>query len=245
MFITLRFLKKFISGTLFLSDMSERFLVINFKNYRSSIGSRAVKLAMMIEEISYTYIKKGKNKIEIFLVVEPGDVFKVSHTSSLKVFSVADPVDFGRHTGAILAEDLKDNGSYGLLINHSENKLSFEGIKFLVIKARTLRLKSMVCCRNLKELKKIVKLKPDFIAIEPEKLIGGNLSVSRAKPRLISKAYEITSKSKIPLLCGAGVKTDEDVAKAIQLGSAGVLVASGIVNAKNKKRALKTILKGF
>jgi len=34
-------------------------------------------------------------------------------------------------------------------------------------------------------------------------------------------------------LCGAGIVTGEDVAAAVKLGAKGVLVASGIVKAKN------------
>ena len=35
------------------------------------------------------------------------------------------------------------------------------------------------------------------------------------------------------LLCGAGIVSGQDVRKAIELGSEGILVASGIVKAKN------------
>lgn len=220
--------------------MSKRIFIINFKNYRGGVGSRAVKLAMLIEEI----VLEHKN-VETLIVAEPPDVFRISHSTKLKVLSVADPVDFGRHTGAVIAEDLKDNGAYGLLINHSEDKINLAGIKFLIIKARSLGMKSIVCAENLEKLKKIVKLKPDIVAVEPRELIGGNVSVSTAKPSLIKKAYEISSKYKIPLLCGAGVKTKEDVKKAIEFGAVGVLVASGIVKAKNKKKAIENMLEGF
>ncbi len=220
--------------------MSKKIFIINFKNYRGGVGSRAVKLAMLIEEI----VLEHKN-VETFIVAEPPDVFRISHSTKLKVLSVADPVDFGRHTGAVIAEDLKDNGAYGLLINHSEDKINLAGIKFLIIKARSLGMKSIVCAENLEKLKKIVKLKPDIVAVEPKELIGGNISVSTAKPSLIRKAYEISSKYKIPLLCGAGVKTKEDVKKALELGAVGVLVASGIVKAKNKKKAIENMIEGF
>ncbi len=218
----------------------KRIFIVNFKNYRGGVGSRAVKLAMLIEEIASEY-----EHVETMVVTEPPDVFRVSHSTKLKVISVADPVDFGRHTGAVIAEDLKDNGAYGLLINHSENKISLGAIKFLILKARTLQMKSIVCAENLNQLKKIVKLKPDIVAVEPKELIGGNVSVSTAKPSLIKRAYDVSSKYKIPLLCGAGVKNDEDVAKALKLGASGVLVASGVVKAKNKRKAITNLLNGF
>jgi triosephosphate isomerase len=42
----------------------------------------------------------------------------------------------------------------------------------------------------------------------------------------------------VVILCGAGITTGEDVAAALQLGTEGVLVASGIVKAKNPYRVL-------
>ena len=220
--------------------MKKKVLIINFKNYKGGVGSRAVKLAMLIEEIADEF-----PNVETMVVVEPPDVFRVAHSTKLKVLSVADPVDFGRHTGSVLAEDLKSNGAYGLLINHSEDKISLEGIKFLTLKARSLKMKSIICAENTTKLKEIVKFKPNMVAVEPKKLIGGNISVSTAKPGLIKKAVEISKKYNIPLLCGAGVKNDIDVRRSIELGAEGVLVASGVVNSKNKKKSIKNLLLGF
>ena len=41
------------------------------------------------------------------------------------------------------------------------------------------------------------------------------------------------------LLCGAGIVSGEDVARAKQLGSKGILVASGIVKAKNWEKIIE------
>jgi len=43
---------------------------------------------------------------------------------------------------------------------------------------------------------------------------------------------------KLPVLCGAGVSTPEDVKKAIQLGTAGVLLASAFVKAPRAERTI-------
>ena len=47
------------------------------------------------------------------------------------------------------------------------------------------------------------------------------------------------------MLCGAGIKTAIDAAKAIELGAKGILVASGIVCAKNPEKAIKELLDGM
>jgi len=84
-------------------------------------------------------------------------------------------------------------------------------------------------------------LSPDFVAIEPPELIGGDISVTEAEPDIIRgavrKVKEINPDVKV--LCGAGVKRGKDVEKAIELGSAGVLLASGVVKVDDKEGVLR------
>ena len=47
------------------------------------------------------------------------------------------------------------------------------------------------------------------------------------------------------VLCGAGVKNGKDVAKALELGSDGVLLASGIVKAKDKEKVIRDLASGL
>ena len=47
----------------------------------------------------------------------------------------------------------------------------------------------------------------------------------------------------IPLLVGAGVKNSDDVKKGIELGAKGILVASGVVKAKNVEEAIRELIK--
>lgn len=44
-------------------------------------------------------------------------------------------------------------------------------------------------------------------------------------------------------MCGAGVKTGEDVRAAMDLGADGVLLASGVVKAKDPEAALRDLIK--
>jgi triosephosphate isomerase len=43
----------------------------------------------------------------------------------------------------------------------------------------------------------------------------------------------------VRVLCGAGVTTAKDVSKALELGSEGVLVASGVVKNKDPRAVLE------
>jgi len=49
----------------------------------------------------------------------------------------------------------------------------------------------------------------------------------------------------VTVLCGAGVKNGEDVRKAIELGTEGVLLASGVVKAEDPRSALMDLADGL
>ena len=106
---------------------------------------------------------------------------------------------------------------------------------------------SVLCVKNVAEVKKYVKLNPDYIAIEPPELIGSGKAVSKEKPELITNAARAVkaAKNKTKLLCGAGIVSGDDVEKAIQLGSKGILVASGIVKSKNWNNAIDGFAKAM
>jgi triosephosphate isomerase len=50
---------------------------------------------------------------------------------------------------------------------------------------------------------------------------------------------EVSRGDGVHVLCGAGVTTGDDVAAALRLGADGILVASGIVKAKDPEAVLK------
>ena len=47
------------------------------------------------------------------------------------------------------------------------------------------------------------------------------------------------------LLCGAGIVTSDDVERAIELGSHGILVASGIVKSRNWNKDIEGFAKAI
>ena len=106
---------------------------------------------------------------------------------------------------------------------------------------------SGVCVKNVAEAKKYARFNPDYIAIEPPELIGSGKAVSKERPELITKAASAVkmAKNSTKLLCGAGIVSGEDVSKSIQLGSKGILVASGIVKAKNWKKIIEEFAKAM
>ncbi len=209
-------------------------LVINFKAYEEGTGRKALRIAKVAEKIS----KK------IVLCPQAFDLNAIAKAVKNPVFAQSvDPALPGAHTGSNTCFAAKKAGASGALINHSENKVSLNTIKSLIELCRTYGLTSLVCAQNLSWVKKIVKLKPDLIAYEPPALIGGSVSVTSAKPSVITKCVKACEK--IPLLVGAGVKTCEDAKKAVELGAKGVLVASGIVKSKNPRKVIKGLFESM
>ena len=70
-------------------------------------------------------------------------------------------------------------------------------------------------------------------------------SVAQAKPEIISQSVEIAKEADLPLIVGAGIKSTEDVRKSIELGAAGVAVASDVVAAKDPKKEILDLVEGF
>lgn len=208
-------------------------IVVNFKAYEESTGFNARELSKLCAKASRI---SGERVISVpqtqDLRVCKGEVFG-QHV---------DPFDPGSHTGKTLAKGLKDTGATGTLINHSENRVNRENIRKSINKCRELDIETIVCGQSAEECGELSKLGPDFIAFEPPKLIGGNVSVSQAEPEMIEKAVEL---SKRPLLVGAGIKHKLDVEKSIDLGSVGVLVASGVVKSKRPYEELMELCEGL
>jgi triosephosphate isomerase len=218
--------------------IKDNVLVINFKTYLEATAKKAEKIAKIADAVS-----KETNK-NIVLAVQETDIYRLSKLVDIPVFSEhLDPIDYGAHTGKVLAKSLKFNGASGVLLNHSEDRFDLHEIELSVKLAKKHKLKTIVCANDAFQSGAISLFKPDFIAVEPPELIGGKVSVSSAKPEIITKTIKkVNSIKKVPVLCGAGIKTGQDVKKAIELGASGVLVASGVVKAKNIRKKIKELV---
>lgn len=209
--------------------------IINFKTYPAASGKKAVVLARICDKIARA------KKHAVALAVQAYDIAAVSSAVQIPVLAQhIDAMDPGAHTGWMAAASAKNAGAIGSLLNHSEHPISLSEIKKTIIKLRENKLLSIVCAPTAAMVKKIAALKPDVVAFEPPELIGGNKSVSGTKPREVKNA--VKAANGIPLLCGAGIKTRADVLKAQELGVQGILISSGIVNAKSPKKVLKELL---
>ena len=215
--------------------------IINCKNYEEIAGEKIIKLAKIAEKIS----KKYKIKIAIApphhlipLITKFGIIVLAQHLDDKKV---------GSTTGFMIPEIIKKSKIDGSIITHSEHRITESEIKNLVKRLKKLKLKTIVCVKNVSEAKKYAKINPTFIAIEPPELIGTGRAISTEKPQLITNSINAvqSAKNSTKLLCGAGIVSAEDVSRAVELGSKGILVASGVIKAKNWESILSDFSRGL
>ena len=213
-------------------------IIVNFKAYESALGERALELADIHAKVA---TETGAN---IVIAASPLDVQQLLRTSKLPVFMQhVDSVDFGSRTGHIPVRAAVSIGAHGTLLNHAEHRLSSDILNRTIQMCREAGLFTVVCAESPEKVREIIGYQPDAIAYEPPELIGGTVSVSTAQPEIIQTVVEIAGT--IPLLVGAGVKTQNDVRISRQLGAQGVLLASGVVLSPEPEKVLYNLIQGL
>ena len=211
-------------------------IIVNFKTYLESTGTRAVELAKQAEKAS------KETGTTIVVVPQFVDLAKITETVEIPVFAQhIDPVKPGGFTGHVLAESVKEAGAIGTLVNHSERQLKLSEIESIIALTKEKGLISCVCANNPSVSAAVAAMKPNITSVEPPELIGSGISVSKAKPEIVTDTVKLVKQvdPKMTILCGAGISTAEDVSIALKLGTRGVLVASGIVKAKDPYSVLR------
>jgi len=217
-------------------------IVLNVKTYEEATGKSALGIAELMDRIS------KETGASMAIAVQATDISLCAEKVSIPVWAEhIDSIKPGSHTGWTLPEAVKTAGAVGTLINHSEHRLKLADVDVCITRAKELGLDHIVCSNNVATSKAIAAFSPNFVAVEPPELIGGDISVTTADPGIVSssvKAVKGVDKN-VKVLCGAGVKNGKDVAKAIELGADGVLLASGIVKAKDKESVIRDLASGL
>lgn len=222
--------------------MPSPLLLLNFKTYLETRGERAVKLAKTASKVAH--------ELDVSIAVAPGplDLPRVLEVADVPVFAQhVDPRPSGQHTGAVTPDYVKQLGAVGTLLNHSEKRLHYGALEAARALCAGAGLLTVVCAGGVAQARRVAALKPEYVAIEPPDLIGGRVSVSSARPAVITKGVEAVH-GPAPgalVLCGAGVRAREDVARALELGARGVLLASGVTLAKDPAAALRELASGL
>jgi len=176
------------------------------------------------------------------------DIGRVAGAVAIPVLAQhVDAVEPGAHTGSVPPEAVGKAGGWGSLVNHSEHPLSPAEVARTVARLGALRLTAVVCARDVRSAARLARTAPSYLAVEPPELIGGNISVSSARPEVVSGAVSAV-RSVAPstvVLCGAGIHDRRDVARSLELGAEGILVASAVTRAPDPRAAIAGLLAGY
>lgn len=217
-------------------------VLVNYKVYPTALGDEAVLLTEQLEEAAASWP-------EATLAVAPShpDLAPVNRATDLPVLAQhVDGHEPGSGTGKVLPEALDDRGVAGSLVNHAERQIKPKLAERSVDRATSKGLAVITCAEDVGVVREMASFEPSYVAMEPPELIGGDTSVTSADPAIIEDSVEAAEEidPDARVLCGAGVKTAEDVAQAIELGTQGVLVASGVTKAEDPVEAASSLLQG-
>lgn len=217
-------------------------IVLNEKAYVESAGAQGLQLAQICQQVA------AEEEVSIVICPQQVDLAKIAAAVPIPCFAQhVDAVEPGSQTGFVTLESVKGAGAAGTLVNHSEHRLKIAEIDFIVTKAASLHLLTIVCTNNLAVSRAAAELQPYALAIEPPELIGSGRAVSKVDPAIVADTVKAVKRvaNDCIVLCGAGVTNGEDVRAALELGAEGVLLASGVVKAKDPKAALRDLAVGL
>jgi len=172
----------------------------------------------------------------------------VASSTTVKVYSQTVGSKSGdKTTGEILPEAVKGAGASGTILNHSESRRPPSELRKLVPRLASMGMSVCLCSQTAGEAARLAALKPKYLAIEPPELIGSGIAVSKARPELVQRTVTGVRGAGYEgeILCGAGIVSGEDVAKAVELGVDGVLVASSVVKAPDWESKVRELARSL
>ncbi len=192
-------------------------------------GAEAVRLAVAADRLS------AEHDVAIVFDPQAVDLAAVAAaTSRLLVFAQhMDPVEVGRGVGAVLPEAVRDAGAQGVLLNHSERRLSLTDLRRTIERAKEVGLETLVCADSPEEAAAIALFGPDIVLSEPPELIATGRSTATEMREFVERTIELVGRvnPSVLVMCGAGIHDARDVAAMLRLGVAGTGSSSGILKA--------------
>jgi triosephosphate isomerase len=228
-------IKHIQEGNSIMANLAFPVIIINFKTYIESQGKRALELSNIAERAA------KENDVCIAVAPQAVDIRMITTSVDIPVFAQhIDPEAPGAQTGHLTPEAAKEAGAMGSLLNHSECRLRADIIEGAVKRAKGLGLSTCICANTPAIGAAASVFAPTMVAVEPPELIGSGVSVSKAKPEVVRDSVLAIKRINpdVRVLCGAGVTSGDDVGVAVKLGSEGILVASGVVKAKDPAAVL-------
>ncbi len=212
-------------------------IFLSLKTYKESTGEAAIKLLSCVKKIS------EETEVKIISAVQPTDIYRIKKELGIEVWAQhMDPIDPGKNMGWLSPYSLKEAGATGVVINHSEHKVSDEIIKNTLEKAKQYNLKTVLIGNSADMILKFASWQPDYLSYEREDMVGGGVSMLTQETENVKKLVSVL---KIPLMIGAGISTGQDIKTALALGAKGAILASAFTLAVDPEAKLRELAMGF
>jgi triosephosphate isomerase (TIM) len=224
------------------SSLGAPLFVLNLKAYPARLGPGALHVGELFEA------RLRASGIAGAIAPAAPDLGTLAQRLGIAVVAQhADPFEAGPHTGYVVPEAIVSVGGRGSLLNHSERPLPASTIAVTLQRLEAVGLTAILCASDVAQSRELASFSPQYLAVEPPELIGGTRSVSTAKPSVVSGTVaavrEVSPGTSV--LCGAGIHNREDVRRAFELGTEGILVSSAVARASDPARAIDELLAGF
>lgn len=208
-------------------------IVLNLKAYACDAAA-----------LAQTAVEQATDEVPITVVPQAPEIAAVAAVGADTWAQHVDPIAHGSHTGTVHPGVAAAVGATGTLLNHSERRLRLAQIDTAITAAQRAGLRTCVCANTPAQTAAVAALGPDVVAIEPPALIGGDVSVATADPDVVRDAVTAAAEvdPSVAVYCGAGVSTAADVTAAGELGTEGVLLASGVAKAADPAAALAALI---
>ncbi len=203
-------------------------------------GQESLDLALAADGLCEEY------DVDIIYTPQYVDIRMIADaTKRLFVFAQhMDPLRIGRGIGSVLPEAVKAAGAKGVLLNHSEKRMTLGDIRTAISRAGEVGLATLVCADNLAEALAIAQFEPDIILAEPPELIGSKDGAvgERSYVKEINDAIRRVD-PRISVLHGAGIHGASDVEDIVLLGAQATGCTSGIIKAEDPVRSMREMIR--
>jgi len=209
---------------------------INTKSY--VYGDEIVALAKHADMLSEKY------DIDVTFSAQLIDIPRIK-AETKHLFLTAqymDGITPGRGMGHVLPEALVAAGVYGVTLNHAEKPMTVAQLARAVKRAKEVGLAVTICADTVEECRMVATLKPDTIVAEETSRIATGVPSDMAYMKATEAAIkEMSPETKV--VQGAGIKSYDDVYRAIKAGSCSAGGSSGICAAENPFEVMEEMIK--
>ena len=213
-------------------------LIVNPKAY--IYGEESLGLAKICDELAEKY------DFDILFTAQHADIRMIAEATRHIIVTAQhmDGIVPGRGMGHILPESIKAAGAQAVVLNHAEHPLGTAALTAAVLRAKELEMLVVICADTPEECAAVAQLSPDVIIAEPTSGIGTGQSSSDDYMRSTTEAIRAVNKD-IFILQGAGIRTGEDVYRAIVNGSDASGATTGILNAPDRRAKIVEMIEAM